>query len=151
MNVGDAMTLMFEIHPNQGAGSLSFGDSPANTIRKVGQPRKEGKTPGGRFEQRFDDFALRFTGSPLQLTEMTFWPNADLRWRGRSLFGDPSTFRAVLADDGNPLEDVGFVMAMRLGIAFTGFHDNDQTQLAVTVFAPGTWDHLCLDAQPFIG
>jgi hypothetical protein len=39
-----------------------------------------------------------------------------------------------------PYEDVGYIIFYKLGIAVTGFHDNDESQKAITIFEEGYWD-----------
>jgi len=37
---------------------------------------------------------------------------------------------------------VGFIVLLSLGVAFTGFHDDDESQKAVSVFGKGSYDDL---------
>jgi len=48
--------------------------------------------------------------------------------------------KKLVSIDGTPLLYMGFIVFLDLGIALTGFHDNDASQKAVTVFEKGSWD-----------
>jgi hypothetical protein len=137
-----------EIHPNRGVGPLRFGDTPVAVTDAVGPPRKQVSTTGGRLEYEYELFAVRFSGTPPGMTELSFVPGAKLLWRGRDVFEERGILDDLLKEDGAPLEYVGFVVLYGLGLALTGFHDQDRSQLAVTAFAPGTWDDLRARMKP---
>jgi hypothetical protein len=48
----------------------------------------------------------------------------------------------LLSLDSAPLERVGFLVFTKLGIATTGFHDDDPGQFAITLYPAHSWDDL---------
>jgi hypothetical protein len=56
---------------------------------------------------------------------------------------------AACNSDGRPLEAYGFIVMTKLGIAVTGIHDGDDSQLAVTAFSRGDFDAFLVGAEPF--
>jgi hypothetical protein len=60
------------------------------------------------------------------------------------------TFLQLVCDyDGAPQDLYGFIVLRRLGITVTGIHDDDESQMAVTVFCEGAFDNLLPKAIPF--
>lgn len=53
----------------------------------------------------------------------------------------------LLALDPEPLERVGFLVFTKLGVATTGYHDDDPGQRAISVYPEGAWDKLILKAK----
>jgi len=44
----------------------------------------------------------------------------------------------------------GFIVLEHLGIAVTGIHDNDPSQLAITAFSKGEFDDLLPESTPYV-
>jgi hypothetical protein len=59
----------------------------------------------------------------------------------------PDPNPTFLALDPEPLERVGFLVFTKLGIATTGYHDDDPGQYAISVYPRGAWDELLLQAK----
>ena len=53
-----------------------------------------------------------------------------------------------MSDDPLPLEGMGIVVFLTLGVAITGFVGTDASDDAVTVFAEGRWDGLRDQLKP---
>ena len=96
----------------------------------------------------FFDQGLRVTLVDECVTEASVCPPGDVRFAGKSLFRSRSQWKELVALDDHPMESVGFVILNAIGVAFTGLHDRDRSQFAVTVFAPGSWD-IDEDTAPF--
>ncbi|MDQ1924645.1 hypothetical protein [Massilia pseudoviolaceinigra] len=63
---------------------------------------------------------------------------------------DPNiVLRKLIAADGNPQLLLGFVIFLNLGLTLTGFHDNDESQKAVTLFERGFHDESLQEMKPF--
>lgn len=63
-----------------------------------------------------------------------------------SLDHQPDPNLSFLALDPEPLEIVGFWIFQELGVTTTGYHDDDRSQLAVTVFERENWAELLSSA-----
>jgi hypothetical protein len=46
----------------------------------------------------------------------------------------------LLQHDPAPVEFYGFIIFTKIGVTCTGFHDDDRSQRAITVFRRGLWD-----------
>jgi hypothetical protein len=55
---------------------------------------------------------------------------------------------AFLRADPNPRENVGFVIFRTLGVAVSGYHDDDPSQRAISFGASGLWDEHFANAKP---
>lgn len=89
----------------------------------------------------------------LSVDEYSVWPDAGLSvtFAGEVILGsavttDPLT--AFLRADPNPRENVGFVIFRTLGVAVSGYHDNDTSQRAISFGARGLWDQHFANAKP---
>jgi hypothetical protein len=132
--------MRFDIEPYEGPIPLRFGASEAEVVELLGEPR--GKSTNFRRERIFDyDHMNVGFGKDGNVIHVGFLPEADVVFQGRKLF-ERGTFEEILKLDGTPMEVVGFVVLLNLGIAFSGFHDSDEVQKAVTVFVRGTYDRL---------
>jgi hypothetical protein len=62
---------------------------------------------------------------------------------GIGLFAEEpaSVLRQLQKLDTDVLTYLGFVVFFNLGIALTGYHDDDEDQLAFSAFVRGAWDH----------
>jgi hypothetical protein len=69
-------------------------------------------------------------------------PGADVNLKGIDVFKDTDAFAKLIKEGRKPFEYMGFVILLDLGVTLTGFHDNDESQKALTAFARGRWDHL---------
>jgi hypothetical protein len=136
----------FELHPNVGVGDLRFGDSEQAIRGRFGPPTATW-IRDDMLHYDYDDFVARFRGDPRRLAEVSFTPPTALTWRARPVFRDPTVFPDLLRADGAPQEVVGFVVLRNLGLAMTGFHDEEDK--AVTAFLRGGWDELSAEMTPF--
>src|SRR4051794_18517328 len=69
------------------------------------------------------DFSLLLDGSPL--------------WSPQ---GHPDPNPSLLRPDPNPMEVLGFLVFDRVGVTTTGYHDDDENDLAITAYPRGAWD-----------
>lgn len=143
----------FELFPYVGAGPLTFGMSPAQVEGSLGAPESAGLNHlGQRVEHRSlmtlgysagDDGELNHIGFGRQMT--------NVRYGNLKIFGGQNgqVLQALCAEDGHPYVYLGFIVLLNLGFALTGFHDNDEDQLAVTLFPKGAWDNRLHKMKPF--
>ena len=68
---------------------------------------------------------------------------------GINVTWDQAFLRKACEKDGSPRDVYGFIVLTKLGIAVTGIHDDDESQLAVTVFEKGAFDSLLKDSSKF--
>jgi len=81
--------------------------------------------------------------------EIVFTDTTNVLFEGIDIFGDPKSFGKLVSKDSCPYECFGFIILSELEIALTGFHDNDKSQLAVSIFARGKLESLKKDFKKF--
>ncbi|MDJ0839153.1 MAG: hypothetical protein QNK37_21735 [Acidobacteriota bacterium] len=145
------MSLQFEIVPYFGVKPVMFGFRPPK-VRKCFGFDPEVTIDMGEREEDYAGVLVRYSEKKNMVVELTFAPNtAPLLFKGEQLLGPgavPNPLDVFLKYDNKPLETVGFVLFMKLGIAVTGYHDGDVSQRAITIFAKNHWDDLLEDATP---
>ena len=142
--------MAMKIQTYEYVDSLRFGQSTkTDCVAVYGRPNSVRKNRYDVEEFHYDDFVLRFDPSDETLRECTLLP------RKKAFIGDiPVTWdRAFLVaactEDGSPVDAYGFIVMRKLGIAVTGIHDDDASQLAVTAFSKGEFDEFMESAKPF--
>jgi hypothetical protein len=139
-----------KIRPYECIDSLRFGESTkADCIALYGQPKNVRKNRYNVEEYRYDDFTLRFDLTNNTLRECTLLPCKDAVLGSIPVTWDRDFLVAACNEDGNPVEANGFIVMLKLGIAVTGIHDNDDSQLAVTAFSKGVFDDVLVGAKAF--
>lgn len=145
----------FAILPYQGAGSIRFGMSPSEIKGLIGAPDQ---VSTNHLKQRveFRSFMnVAYTPSMDQhsvLTHIGFGRQMEMVLiEDVNLFKDDpiGVLNRLMLVDSRPMTYLGFVVFFELGIALTGFHDNDVSQKAVTVFEKGAWDNRVPKMNPF--
>jgi len=89
----------------------------------------------------------------LSAVEFSVWSDSGLTvmFEGKAIVGPAATIdplSAFFGADHSPQEDVGFVIFRTLGVAVTGYHDDDPGQQAIHVGARGVWDEYSAGAKP---
>lgn len=137
----------FRIVPG-GIHPLLLGMDREQTTRMMGE---EPTTSGSRLPSeevlRYGD--ARVVMRDGRAVEISLVPSAKVLFEGKPLFDDPSVWRDLVTADGDPREVLGFIVLPRLRLTLTGFHDGDESQLAVSAFEPGRWDILESEMRPF--
>jgi hypothetical protein len=128
----------FDIHVYSGVNDILFGASPSDVATKFGPPKRMRTTPLGELEETRGSFFCRY--AQWRLVEVSFGPEESVSFAGVDLFHSPTALETLLLSDPDPGELHGFLVFLKLGIAITGIHDGDTSQLAVTVFPKGRWD-----------
>jgi hypothetical protein len=129
----------FTLVPYVGARPITFDMSQFEVEGIVGPPASVETNDFGETEERRGPLTIRYSTQDLKVVEIAFLPQGRLFYQGVGLFqkADVITF---LSQYDRPFEIVGFVVFLELGITLTGFHDNDESQKAITVFREGRWD-----------
>lgn len=144
----------FEILPYQGVNELKFGMTREEVTRLLGPPSR---TRTSRFSRdRIDAWLgnglqLTFERGSGRLAEVALYSGVgDVVLQGLSLFSMPAAvaFDRLVALDGDPKEALGVTVMLNLGIAVTGFVDDDAGQKSVTAFCRGRWDDPSLGLHP---
>jgi hypothetical protein len=129
----------FDIQPYIGALPVRFGMSRVEVRALLPQ---SAQTVG----QQLDDcFGLVRVGCEHEaVVELGFGPGGFwLHFSGHELWTpqqQPDPLPFLLRLDSHPLEIHGFLVFRELGVTVTGYHDDDESQRAITCFVRGRWD-----------
>lgn len=135
------------ITPYSEFGSLRLGvTTPSECISYYGEPTRTSKNLSGLDEYHYDEFIVRFDAQHQVVRECTLLPRAAAIIAGIELTWDKAFLNRACEQDPNPRNVYGFIVFTVLGIAVTGIHDEDDSQLAVTTFSEGAFDQLLLEA-----
>ncbi len=139
-----------EIRPFNSLGSLRFGQSDrSDCVACYGEPKVIRTNHEGIEEFHYKRFIFRFDSVTNLVRECTLLPKASATIDGIKLTWDNEFLRKACDRDGNAKNVYGFIVLNNLGIAITGLHDKDKSQLAVTAFSRGDFDDLLVGSSPF--
>ena len=141
-----------ELKPRIGVGDLKLGMSAEEIVAVMGEPRLKRKTTRGEDEFFYydnNDINVVIGSSGSGIVHIGINSSVSLSYHDKNIFSHPSLWLELIAEDGNPYEHLGFIVLLSLQITLTGFHDNDTSQKAITVFTKGTWDRFLPKLKPF--
>ena len=153
--MNDNVPNHFDIKPYLGVGPLRFGMTRKQVEDVLGLPDKTRSTTffNETIEFRCENALQTVYSAEGALVEISF---------GRAVegvtFNDLDVFKApgrevierLVKADGNPLEIVGIIVFLNLGISMTGFlQDDEPGQKAIGVFAKGRVDTKLEKMRPF--
>lgn len=136
------------IAPYEAVGPLHFGMSQDEVVASIGSPNRHSKNRTGNPVLWYN--GLNVTIENGGLVEVGFGPEEAVAVLGVSPFSDSDALARLCELDGNPQEVLGFIVLQKVGITLTGFHDNNESQKAVTAFSRGRWDALRSKMTPFV-
>jgi hypothetical protein len=143
----------FQITPFVGTDLVAFGMSAQEVERALGAPDQTSKNHlGSRVEFR-SAMNIGYSQATGQVDHIGFGRQmTDVYFREMNLFSTPpdKVLRELMACDPQPLIYLGFVVFRNLGIALTGFHDDDESQKAATLFPQGAWDKRVPKMKPYV-
>ncbi len=140
----------FELKPYSGAKPVDFGMDPEAVKTALGKKpeRVENYDDSKTIKNEYYAGGVRVHyDRDAAVDEISFVPrdNLPLLFEGIDLFDSQQTknpLTILLREDDKPLDDYGFIVFEKLGIAVTGYHDNDKSQRAITIFRKGRWTDL---------
>lgn len=138
-----------ELTAYQQVNGVSFGSSEAAIIAAFGEPNARRVNHEGETELHYPTHIARFEAGSGLFREFTLLPGCEARVNGIEVAWEPS-FLAVVQDvDSELVEALGFILSLKLGLAFSGFHDDDESQRAIHAFREGDWDMFRERMKPF--
>lgn len=130
--------MIYDINPYKSVGNFSFGDNIDRVKAILGPPDSTRMHRDDEVTLHYNYIQLTFRNG--KLVEAGFSSNAEVSIFGHEPFNSPDDWKALCAFDGAPKLIDGFLVLMKIGITLTGFHDNDESQIALTAFIEGRWD-----------
>ena len=127
--------MELEIKSYTSIDNLRFEYSTKNdAITCFGKPVMERITRLGNIEYEYTHFILRFDPLTHTLLECTLLPYAEAIINGIAVTWDKAFLKELCLLDEEPKNAYGFIILGKFGLAITGIHDSDESQLAITVF-----------------
>jgi len=139
--------MKFKIIPYVGAFPITFGMSEVEVTALLGEPRFRTETFDGRVSHNYETVNVGYSEGR-KVNHIGFLPGSDVELEGVDPFG-PSGFERLVAMDGEPMEVLGAVVFLKLGIATDGFVTGDEGDKGVSVFVRGEYDNLKHRMKPF--
>jgi hypothetical protein len=139
----------FEIQPYVGACPILLGMTESEVISIAGEPMVKSVNKSGEKDHSYEAWSLRYSSVDERVVEIGFGPPAKAKFSGMDVFEGSDFFEKVIAVDGSPFEYYGFIVLQKLGITLTGFHDDQESQKAITVFAKGRWDDVASEFNKY--
>jgi hypothetical protein len=137
--------------PYQGIDSLRFNVSTqSDAIALYGAPATDRKNRNNVTELHYKDFILRFAPITETLRECTSLPYAKATINNVDVTWDDTFLRQLCKLDDAPRDASGFIVFPALGLAVTGIHDQDESQLAITLFDRSDLEEFVRGSAPFM-
>jgi hypothetical protein len=138
---------IFVIEPGIGVRPILFGMTPNDVRNALGRaPEWTDTIPieDRKMRECYPEFIGVDYDDNDQVYSVSFTPVGDveLQFASVNLFDDEVGINPIavfLKADPSPCESHGFIIFDKLGIAVTGYHDNNESQRAITVYKTGTW------------
>src|SRR5262249_49454940 len=141
MDQNEAVKLIppLVIEPNVGVSPILFGMAPADVRNALGlEPEWIDKTPIGmrKIREDYPEFIGVDYDDNDQVYSISFAPlgEVELRFASVNLFDDEEDINPIavfLKADPSPYESHGFIIFDKIGVAVTGYHDNNESQRAI--------------------
>lgn len=134
--------MSYEIIPYIGIDKVAFGFTPEGVSSFWGAPERTRPTKLSQLEEIRSNLYCRYSRhlDVWALVEVSFTPGVIVSCMNIDIFRDKRAFSKLLAMDNSPYEVYGTIVFLKLGIAVSGLHDENESQLALTAFAKGHWD-----------
>ena len=137
--------------PYTSFGPLHFGRTTKNEcLQLLGEPLQRRTNKAGLEELEYDLYIIRFNPQTQTVRECTLLPYADATIEDIMITWDKGFLHQACERDQSPRDIYGFIVLCDLGIAMTGIHDNDDSQLAITAFSKGDFNDLLPESVPYI-
>jgi len=139
--------LEFLIRPLKGIGDVEFGMNPTQVKSILGAADSIRRRAGKREEHR-EGMIVRYADDA-GVVEFAFYPESSLLMNDKDLFRHDDPVGLLLSIDPSPMESLGFLVFLNIGVCITGFHDGETSQRSITTFVEGYWDIASHRFTPF--
>jgi hypothetical protein len=140
---------MIKIASYEHINGVPFGADEGDIIRVFGEPSNRRTNHKGELELHYTNYIVRLEAGSKKFREFTLLPGSVAQVNGVPLGWEPMFLATIEKEDPNLVEALGFVLSLKLGLAFSGFHDADPAQMAVHAFRRGDWDMFRHRMKPF--
>jgi hypothetical protein len=144
---------VFDLQSFAGALPLRFGMSPDEVRDILGHDCTESKNFLGGVSLIYYrpgcDANVGFDKVSGLATHFGFGRLSSVRFRGLDVFGDSTAWQSIVRMSVDCHEWVGFIICCDLGLQLSGFHDDDISQLAISVFPEGDYERHRSKFKPY--
>lgn len=130
-----------ELRIHVGLGPVEFGMS-ADDLMRLDLGANTARETSVGLSVDFPHIPIRATVVRDRVVEVSATPPAVVLFDDVAIFGSPDIVATFVAEDPDFVDQLGFRVFPKLGIALTGLHDGDDSQISITVFEPGFWDEI---------
>ncbi len=141
---------MLTIKPYVSVGGIAFGGAEFECIGKLGSPLATNVNREGVVELVYARIIVRLDPIERRVGEFTLLPKCKSRIEGIEITWDTRFVESACKLEGKPREVYGLVVLRNLGIAVTGIHDDDASQMAITVVNRGAFDELLVSGVAYV-
>lgn len=138
----------FEITPYVGVGELRFGMTLEEVRTILGSPVRCVRNRSGGLEEFREGLKVCYSHSTQNVTDFVIFPPSKALYKGLDLLAIRDPISVLLDDDSTPLEGMGIVVFLKLGVTITGSGDTDSSDKTITLFAEGRWDGIKDQLKP---
>jgi hypothetical protein len=137
------------ITPYESAGPVRFGMDEKKLRNIAGDPFRIRQYPDGESDLVYFNLRVRLSVDE-RVVEVQVHPPRDVRLGDVRIFDSPDARKDLVKQDGWAFKFGNQIVLLNLGIALTGFEDDDPTQRSLTVFAKGRWDNPQLRLEEYV-
>lgn len=135
--------ICFDIQRYEGTDPIKFGMTREMAISILGIPNATASDNDSFGANNKINIGYAVNGL---VDHLGFSPGPfELRFEGCVIWTEsshPDPNPVFLAADSEPLERLGFLIFMKLGVQTSGYHNDDASDLAIALFPNGGWDKL---------
>jgi hypothetical protein len=141
--------MKLEIAPYIGPLPLRLGSTESEISELIGPPLSKRKNHLGEPAHNHGFCAIGYDKNSNKANYFGFLRSTEISYKSVAMFDNPDAFKFMVVEDGEPFEFVGFILLLNLGVSLSGFHDNDESQLAVNMFERGRFEKFRSQFKPF--
>lgn len=140
---------MIRICSYQTVNEVHFGSSESVVTDAFGKPTYKRVNHEGEIELHYSNYLIRLDSATKLFREFTLLPGCETRINDVDVDWSDTFLHVVQRLDPELVEVLGFILSLKLGISFSGFHDGDRSQMAIHAFRRGDWDRFRERMKPF--
>jgi hypothetical protein len=140
---------MIRICPYQTVNEVHFGSSESEVTAAFGEPSHKRVNQEAEIELHYTNYIIRLDAETRLFREFTLLPGCVARVNDVDVDWNDTFLSVVQRIDPELVEVLGFVLSLKLGLSFSGFHDGDLSQMAIHAFQRGDWDRFRKRMKPF--
>ena len=140
---------MIELTSYRQVNGVRFGSNEDEIVAAFGEPSTRLVNHEGEIELLYPNCIARLEAGSKRFREFTLLPGCEARVNGIHVEWQPDFLGLIQSSDPNLFEVLGFILSLRLGLALSGFHDDDPSQMAIHAFREGDWAIFRQRMKPF--